>query len=725
MQMTEIIDTILPVIGMQQKEDRERDERYNTLAILDRAEGYDTTNENLSRLHITSGGIASSTSVTHDAWYHATPDTALDLAPLLRGGEDLSGQTPFSSGLTIESSCVIVSDNELYDDTAVNEGGMFYISSGGTAVSTTINSFGDEFDPAGGMHVFNGGTANDTTVGGNLAFLHISSGGVANRVAIKYDGSVIVSSGGMINEAQVNLGGWLHVSSGGVINDVTVDTSGFGALHISSGGTATGRIIIENRASFTVFTGSIIDFDVSSLEPGAEARINEITRISDWWDAIYTLTISDSQADGMYTLADYAEDFNIPLMVRNTTGDPLGTLPVGGVLLTEDCRYSLTLDQNNVLTMTIDNHSGAFNSEVIADGLPLGIGSGQYTRNVIGGTSCSLEVSADPAELSGDTQLVIDGGEFSRNLFCGDRILSGSLIRTGNISTTINGGTFSGYVAGGLCFNQKSNIAKATLKGNVCTTITGGTFQEKGIYGGCIAADQNSSAQTMIEGNVSLVFRPDDAGTISIQGHVYAGSYRHGKITGDVSVVFSGAGTVNIGGEIWGGCSGDYYEIGEGGNRTFVSSINENSDRLLSFTGFTGDLTCQKIRGFESIEFVKDNGVATHAALSGNGYDLSDIRNWTFEYGCDVQDGDFANDFTGDTLTLAGVPDEEDFTEWTILTNNRDGAFRGFGDELTVRLGSQEMDWDAEHGCFSESNYRLALVQSVSSACLILSKQPS
>ena len=724
MQMTEIIDTILPVIGMQQKEDRERDERYNTLAILDRAEGYDTTNENLSRLHITSGGIASSTSVTHDAWYHATPDTASNLSPLLLDEENLSGQTPFSSGLMIKNSCVVVSDNELYYDTSVNEGGMFYISSGGTAVRTTVNGFGDEFDPAGGMHVFNGGTANDTTVGGNLAFLHISSGGVANRVAINYDGSVIVSSGGIVNETQVKLGGWLHVSSGGVINGVTVSSSFTrDGLYISSGGTATGRIIIEERASATVFRGTVMDFDVSGLEPGAEARINNITRISDWWDATYTLTVSDSQAEGTYTLAGYAEDFNIPLMVQGITGNPLGTLPVGGVLLTENCRYSLTLDQDNVLTMTKNNRSGAFDSEVIADGLPLGIGSGQYTRNVIGGTS--VETSGDPAGISRNTSLVIDGGEFSRNLFCGDRVLSGSLIRTGNISTTINGGTFSGYVAGGLCFNQKSNIAKATLKGNVCTTITGGTFQEKGIYGGCIAVDQNSSAQTMIEGNVSLVFRPDDAGTISIQGHVYAGSYRFGKITGDVSVVFSGAGTVNIGGEIWGGCSGDYYEIGEGGNRTFVSSICENSDRLLSFTGFTGNLTCQKIRGFKSIEFVKDNGVATHAALSGSGYNLSDIRNWKFEYGCDVQDGDFANEFTGDTLTLTGLPDQEDFTEWTLLTNHRDGAFRGFGDGLTVYLGSQKMDWDAEHGCFSEGNYRLALAQSVSSACLILSKLPS
>lgn len=722
--MTEIIETIVPAIGTRQEEDREREERYNPLAIPGQAAEYGTTNETFSRLNITSGGIASGAHVDSDAWHYVTPGTESNLSPLLRGA-----QTPTSSGLVIESCCVVVSDNELYDDTSVKEGGMFYISSGGTAVSTTINSFGYDYNPAGGMHVFDGGTANDTTVSGYLAFLHVSSGGVANRVTVDYDGCVIVSSGGIANEIQLIPGGWVHVSSGGAINGVTVSRLyGFGALHVSSGGTATGRIIVENGGDVTVFGGAVVDFDLSGLEPGAEARINDITRISGWWDATYTLTVSASQADGTYTLADNAEDFDKPLTVQSTTGGLLGTLPVGGVLLTENSRYSLTLNQNqdNVLTMTKENlGSGTLDSEIVADGLPLGIGYGQYARNVIGGTS--VETSGDPAAISGDTSLVIDGGEFSRNLFCGDRVLSGSLIRTGNISTTINGGTFSGYIVGGLCFNQKTTSEIAYLTGNVCTTITGGTFNGSGIYGGCIAANQNSSAQTKIEGNVSLVFRPDADTVISVKGHVYAGSYRLGKITGDVSVVFSGAGTVNINGEIWGGCSGDYYEIGEGGNRTFVSSIGEDSDRLLSFSGFSGNLTCQKIRGFESIEFVKDNGVATHAALSGSAYNLSDIGNWTFEYGCDVRNGDFANDFTGDTMTLTGLPDEEDFTEWTLLTNNRDGAFRGFGDDLTVRLGSQEqeMSWDAELGCFLGGGYRLALDQSGSSACLILSKYPA
>ena len=720
--MSENVHNVMrPAPLTKRDEDQEQEEWYNPFMLFDKTgKIHSIDEEDLRKLQITFGGIASDISIDSGARYYVTPDTASDLSPLLRGEEELSGQTPFSSGCIIENSCDIVSGNELYLDTTVNEGGMFYISSGGTAVRTTVNSYGSDFNPAGGMHVFNGGTADVTTVGGYFAFLHISSGGVANRVAINYDGSVIVSSGGIVNEIQVNTGGWLHVSSGGVINGVTVSNPDAGALYIFSGGTATGRIIIENRASFTVFPGTIIDFDVSSLEPGAEARVNEITRISDWWEAFYTLTVSDSQAEGTYTLADYAENFNRPLAVRGTSGELYGTLQVGGVLLTETGQYSLTRDKSDILTMTKTNRSGAFSTELIANGVPLGIGSGQYTQNVIGGTS--VETSGDPAEIGGNTSLVIDGGEFGRNLFCGDRILSGSMVRTGNINTTINGGTFSGYVVGGLCFNQMSTCERADLNGNVCLTINGGTFNGKGIYGGCIAADQNSSAMTEIHGNVSIVFRPDADSTVSVKGHVYAGSYRLGKIAGRVSVVFSGAGTVSIGGEIWGGCSGDYYEIGNEGNRTFVSSIDKDSDRLLSFTGFTGDLTCRKIRGFRSIKFVKDNGIPTHAALSGSGYNLSDIRNWTFEYGCDVLNGDFANDFNGDTLNLTGLPNEEEFTDWTILTNSRDGAFTGFGDGLTVCLGSQEMSWDTTQECFLGGGYRLALDETSSSVSMILSK---
>ena len=107
-----------------------------------------------------------------------------------------------------------------------------------------------------------------------------------------------------------------------------------------------------------------------------------------------------------------------------TADEYYGTLQVGGVLLTEDSQYFLTLSGSCVLALAKENRSEVFNNELIMNGLPFGIGSGQYTQNVIGGAS--VEASGDPAEISGNTSLVIDGGEFSRNLFCGDRVLSGS-----------------------------------------------------------------------------------------------------------------------------------------------------------------------------------------------------------------------------------------------------------------------------------------------------------
>ena len=707
---------------------------------------YENTDANLSdhvfyRMNIASGGIVRETRVDSGGWVYVSAVETVD-PPESVHNED---QEPPPQNQIVEryirDETVAVYENELYLYASVNNRGNFYVLSGGTAAHTAVNSYGVSYETYGGMHVTDGGTANDTTVGGLFAFLHVSSGGVANGVTINNDGRADASSCGIINDTEVNAGGWFYVFSGGTANRTTIrgDASGVyvcssgvmngvavssgGTLHISSGGTMTGRMNIKDGAYVSAFSGAVIGFDLSGVASGAEVRLNSVSRISGWADAVYTLTVSDSQSDGSYSLAEDAAGFRCPLQVRTASGNRLGTLSVGGMLLTEDHQYSLELNPSGVLTMIQEIHEGAYTGEIIADGMPLCVHSGSFEQNLVGGASCSIELSADPMEVDGTIETTIDGGSFGRNIYGADRILSGSLDHTGDILTTINGGTFSGYVVGGLCFNQNTNIAHAALTGNVCTTITGGVFNGKGIYGGCIAANQNSSAQTCINGNVSIVFRPDENSTISIQGHVYAGSYRLGKINGNVSVVLSGAGTISIAGEIWGGCSGDFYEIGDGGNRTFISSIAETSDRFLSFTGFTGNLTCQKIRGFESIEFVKDHGTATHAALSGSGYNLSDVRNWSFEYGCDVRNGDFANDFTGDTLNLIGLPEGKDFADWTILTNARDGAFSGFGSELTVYLGSQKMNWNAELGCFLGNGYRLALENTSSSVSMILMKQ--
>ena len=95
--------------------------------------------------------------------------------------------------------------------------GMF-ISSGGTANSTTVNY-------SGYMYISSGGKANDTTVdsGGRM---HISNGGVANRTKVR-SGYMYISSGGVANSTTVNSSGYMYISSGGVATELYLKAGGY------------------------------------------------------------------------------------------------------------------------------------------------------------------------------------------------------------------------------------------------------------------------------------------------------------------------------------------------------------------------------------------------------------------------------------------------------------------------------------------------------------------
>ena len=173
-----------------------------------------------------------------------------------------------------------------------------------------------------------------------------------------------------------------------------------------------------------------------------------------------------------------------------------------------------------------------------------------------------------------------------------------------------------------------------------------------------------------------------------------AGSYKTGEITGDTHLTLTGSGSNLIfnssTGEIWGGCTGDYYSISDEGVRTYVNTgTKSEKNRILTFSGFTGELNCTKIRGFNQAEFKGNTAVTLN---NGGVYNFSDIENWTFECGSSV-DGNFANSFKGDTLTLTGIEDFSSYAtngELTIMENSRgSSAFAGFGGEsgdMTVKF---------------------------------------
>ena len=131
-----------------------------------------------------------------------------------------------------------------------------YISSGGTANSTTVNS-------GGSIHISNGVTANSTTVNSS-GRMYISSGGTATNIVENgghvwvYDGANVTFASNTISgltlsddmtvhsntvaiNTTVNYYGYMYIYSGGTANSTTIND---GEMYIYSGGTATN--IVEN-----------------------------------------------------------------------------------------------------------------------------------------------------------------------------------------------------------------------------------------------------------------------------------------------------------------------------------------------------------------------------------------------------------------------------------------------------------------------------------------------
>ena len=67
----------------------------------------------------------------------------------------------------------------------------------------------------------------------------------------------------------------------------------------------------------------------------------------------YVITVSTGQVSGTYTLADNSAEFNNAILVRNTSGESLGALTIGGALAVGKATYTLKRnDKSLVLSIT-------------------------------------------------------------------------------------------------------------------------------------------------------------------------------------------------------------------------------------------------------------------------------------------------------------------------------------------------------------------------------------
>ena len=335
-----------------------------TMQVLSGGTAINTTVDRLAKLTVSSGGSILNTGLVSNGQISVS-----------RGGT--------ADGTTISDGRMYVSRGGTANDTTINSGGDFNILSDGTANSATINSCGI-------MNVFSGGVVNSATVNAG-GYLFVSSGGaatevlenggyvyvmdgadvafvpntfsdivlsktsatvhsstVANCITLDSGGKLHVSGGGIADNTTVSSGGSLLILSGGTANSATVNSKG--TLRCSSGGRMTGQMTFLTGAVVSGGSGAVLDFDISGLSSDAAARVNNLALTRGVFS--YTLTVSASQTEGIYTLAEGAAGFGKEISVLNTSGRALGTLTVGQTLTIKDKDYTLN-EANGALTVSL------------------------------------------------------------------------------------------------------------------------------------------------------------------------------------------------------------------------------------------------------------------------------------------------------------------------------------------------------------------------------------
>ena len=138
-----------------------------------------------------------------------------------------------------------------------------YMSSGGTAVDTTIDSNGT-------MTIYSGGTGSEITLSSGGTLVVYSGGTTADinnlgGVIIGYlsSGEKAIVTSPVDTKYHIASGGGLTVMNGGVVSDTTIN---LGSIYVSSGGVANNTVI--NGGLMYVYSGTVTSVSVSPVSSG-------------------------------------------------------------------------------------------------------------------------------------------------------------------------------------------------------------------------------------------------------------------------------------------------------------------------------------------------------------------------------------------------------------------------------------------------------------------------
>ena len=316
----------------------------------------------------------------------------------------------------------------------------YIISSGESSEGIILNSYDS-------MTVLEGGIASATTVN-SKGSMYVSSGGTATEI-IESGGYVFVADGAEVSFVSNTISGVLRgatitVHSGTTASDILIPKNFGGYLRILSGGKLKGRAVFSAAKAES---GSIIDFDLTHVMPGAGARIGKIPTGT----PTYSISVNDNQPDGIYTLAEGANEFNQTITIIDLTGTELGTITVGETISILGVAYSLNLT-GDVLSLKIGENNAP--SQYTSDGLSIAqyrkvqaanIESGEIFHDTFVDAFGHLNISfggvADKTTVVNDGKVfVLSGGVANNTLVDGGRIWISSGGVANNIMTNSAGG---------------------------------------------------------------------------------------------------------------------------------------------------------------------------------------------------------------------------------------------------------------------------------------------
>ena len=349
---------------------------------------------------------------------------------------------------------------------------------------------------------------------------------------------------------------------------------------------------------------------------------------------------------------------------------------------------------------------GTITGTTVLDGMKTILeGDATYTAVVLAGARIAAGVD-NRVTIDGDTNVSVNSGTFKSHLIGADGQISGSIRRNGNVTLTINGGNFEKQVAGGMYFYAQNPFDEAVLNGDVNMTINGGTFVKR-VYGGCFTQLENEyTAQTKVIGDINLTIDAS-VNTITFNDMVTAGSRGTGRIYGDINVKVTGEGSnLNFTTKLIGDSNAaGYYNTANGyTEQTYVSG-----DRIVEFANFQGDFNAELIM-FKTLNFSE----GTNMTFTSVRLDVSNVSEWNFGFGTELNINAGLNSFEGDELAF-GLDGWDNSSDWTAINGAKDSMIAGWDKAGSVSFflnGSEyAASWDAAAGawCNSELGVKLGL----------------